>query len=105
MSERSKPREVTLSLRPEAAKFAALMERELAKNDHKPGWQYDSPGDLMARLHEETEELQDALDAWEMGKDDPDQLEGLQDAVADAAADVANFSLMVCDVCGGLPDE
>lgn len=78
-----------LNLRPEVAAFAALMEQRLRENDHKPGWKEDDPRELYERLDEEAGELDYAL--------------AIRDGIAKEAADVANFAMMIADVCGVLP--
>lgn len=82
-----------LRLRPEVAAFAQLMERELRVNDHKGGWQYEDPLCLLDRLREESRELKCAVG----GAITPDP-----DSVGSEAADVANFAMMIADVCGAL---
>lgn len=81
--------------RQEVQWFARHMERRLAANDHKGGWQDEDVAWLMSRLHEEADELLEALRA------------GFVDlpTVVHEAADVANFALMIADVVcrrGGL---
>lgn len=74
--------------------FALLMEAKLEANRHKgdrDGWIRCSVGDfLLPRLREEFGELCDALP------------EGAPAEIAAEAADVANFAMMIADVCGGL---
>ena len=84
-----------MDLRPEVAAFAKAMEAKLKENDHKGGWNRgeDTPDELMARLLEEAEELENALHP--MRKRDPKR-------ILREAADVANFAMMVADVCGAL---
>ena len=82
-----------LELRPEVAAFAQAMEAQLRANDHKPGWKDEDRGDLMERLHDEVGELE--VELVYRGSRRP----GL---VLKEAADVANFAMMVADVCGGL---
>lgn len=50
-----------LKLRPEVEAFAQLMERALRENDDKGGWDRCSNGYLQTRLHQEVEELAEAL--------------------------------------------
>lgn len=87
----------TLDVRPEVAAFALLMEARLRANDHKPGWKNHSPDALYARLLEEAGELHRAIlaHAFDAG---PEQSDG----VGYEAADVANFAMMIADVCGAL---
>jgi len=80
------------ALRPEVLAFAQLMERQLRANDHKPGWKNDDPAALSRRIAQEHAELQDTMR----------QCRGAE-AIGKEAADVANFSMMVADVCGALP--
>jgi len=92
------------SWRPEVRAFADLMEAQLRANDHKPGWKDDADLDLFERLGEESTELLAALhrnakrlmwgDSWVM--EDTVPRVGLE------AADVANFAMMIADVCGAL---
>lgn len=84
-------------LRPEVAAFAMLMEEKLLLNDHRPGWKNDDVHALIARLYEEARELVQAIG------------EGADPAVVHAeigreAADVANFAMMIADVCGALDE-
>lgn len=83
-------------LRPEVLAFARLMETKLRANDHKPGWKSDRAADLWRRLSaDETYELYEAITA-----DAPDPKH-----VGSEAADIANFAMMIADVCGALSDE
>jgi NTP pyrophosphatase (non-canonical NTP hydrolase) len=76
------------------------MEAQLRANDHKPGWKGENPWPLMDRLFEEARELADELQpgsrtdaaAWRA-------------RVAAEAADVANFAMMVADVCAALGSQ
>jgi len=74
---------------PTVLEFAERMERKLAQNRHKgdrEGWLKDDLSSLIARLHDEYTELIVALD------------EGLPaERIADEAADIANFAMMVAD--------
>ncbi len=84
-----------ITLRPEVAAFATLMEQQLRANDHKTGWKTDSSFALWSRLLQETIELNQARTAR-----NPDSA-----LIGREAADVANFAMMVADVMGGLPVE
>jgi NTP pyrophosphatase (non-canonical NTP hydrolase) len=79
-------------MRDEVKAFAEIMERELKANDRKPGWKHDDPTALLVRLREEADELEMALT--------PPVERAAQ--IAKEAADVANFAMMIADVCGGL---
>lgn len=116
-----------LELRPQVATFARGMERKLRANDHKGGWENESAQYLLSRLCEEVSEL---LELYDVDSTEPDKVgprEAFAIAVsytryaADAlrrlkgtlpgrvrakagveseAADVANFAMMIADVCG-----
>lgn len=79
-----------MNLRPEVQRFAELMELRLRANDHKPGWKQDILPALFRRLQQEAAELDGAIDF------------GTADEIAREAADVANFAMMIADVCGAL---
>ena len=78
------------SLRPEVAAFAAIMEAELRKHDDRPGWKNEDVQWLFSRLKDESTELIKAI-----------HTKG-PISIGREAADVANFCLMIADVCGGL---
>lgn len=80
-------------LRPEVARFAGVMESRLRQNDHKPGWKQDGVRELIWRLWDEAGEL-DVATIPEQGRTAGD--------ITAEAADVANFAMMIADVCGGL---
>jgi len=81
---------VEYKLRPEVAAFARLMEDRLQANEQKGGWKGCSVSWLFDRLMGEANELSHELEAraymW----------------VDKEAADVANFAMMIVDVCGRL---
>lgn len=83
--------------RPEVRAFADLMEAKLRANDHKPGWKTDHPLDLLSRMRQEVGELGQELVAGSRTTRDAHQLR-----VGAEAADVANFAMMIADVCGAL---
>lgn len=81
--------------RHQVRQFAELMEERLKANDHKGGWKGERLPYLMRRLREEVEELSEALlpdKDWAMEAE----------KVGREAADVANFVMMVADICGAL---
>lgn len=83
--------------------FARIMEAKLAKNRHKgnrDGWLKDRPEVLLKRLREETAELKAAI-SWVTENKVPPSEWSVSNA-ANEAADVANFAMMITDVCGGL---
>ena len=79
-------------VRPEVKRFAEIMEGRLKENYHKPGWKDDKVSSLLGRLIEETGELTIAMMRSEFS------------GVCREAADVANFAMMIADVCGGLAE-
>lgn len=87
------------ALRPEVMAFARLMETVLRQNDHKGGWKECEPDWLANRVLEEAAELKEAADAGAIHSP-PDKDE--QEAIAREAADVANFAMMIADVCSAL---
>lgn len=85
------------------------MERKLRANDHKPGWKGDDRWALYHRLREETVELHNAMrDAERYDTSDRGARRTPAQILAIAgreAADVANFAMMIADVCGALKPE
>lgn len=98
-----------LKLRPEVARFAALMERTLRENDHKGGWKKCEPEWLLNRLGEEVQELVDAQQRlkWALPMEDRGDIPVFRKVLAlgKEAADVANFAMMIADVCDALAKE
>lgn len=92
---------VAVALRPVVQRFAEVMEAKLRENDHKGGWEEDSPSDLFARLMEESNELERSFEPV-AGCVPVVHDAALASKVAREAADVANFAMMIADVCGGL---
>jgi NTP pyrophosphatase (non-canonical NTP hydrolase) len=76
-----------VSIRPEVAEFAIDMELKLMRNDAKGDWRGMDVGQLLDLLEAELDELADAV------------MNGTDDDVIDEAADVANFAMMIADVC------
>lgn len=69
--------------------FAEMMEQKLDANRHKgnrEGWAKIPPRELLRLLRREVRELDEAIN---LGGD-----------VAAEAADVANFAMMIADMCG-----
>lgn len=90
-------------LRPEVEAFARLMELKLRENDHKGGWRHDCVGDLLQLLREEAAELKEALRSRVNLVNVPPALDREGRAlIGREAADVANFAMMIADVCGAL---
>jgi hypothetical protein len=92
--------------RPEVRAFADLMEAKLRENDHKGGWANGHPCHLFDRLKEEAGELGLVIyhgvpsARRERLTVPPDPLK-----VGREAADVANFAMMIADVCGALAPQ
>lgn len=82
--------------RHEVRAFARLMEKKLRKHDDRPGWKDETRGWLLSRLRDETEELHRAIHKPDHGQPLDSELIGRE------AADVANFAMMIADVCGAL---
>lgn len=89
--------------RTEVVAFAGLMEAKLRENDHKPGWQTDLPQTLYSRLEDECQELAMRLGAFGQHLLTDSTTQGMLDQIGSEAADVANFAMMIADVCGALP--
>lgn len=92
-------------LRPEVLAFACLMAAKLRENDHKGGWQYTPTNYLAARLGEEAAELNALLiEARTDIASPPSSALNREERikVGREAADVANFAMMIADVCGSL---
>lgn len=105
---------MNINVRPEVAAFALAMEAQLKANDHKTGWKNDDPRGLFARLVQESDELKNELREDGCGCRSAGECghifyrwSGTAKAILKEAADVANFSMMIADVCGGLavPEE
>ena len=75
-----------IELRTPLKDFALVMESILKENDHKGGWEWDTPQQLMTRLDEEVGELHQAF------RDNDPYL------VQKELVDVANFCMMIYDV-------
>jgi hypothetical protein len=97
-----------VTLRPCVQRFAELMETKLRENDGKGGWQDESTAYLSRRCGNELQELRELLTKRHrqiMAGYPPVRAETLPDivvAIGREAADVANFAMMMADVCGAL---
>ncbi len=94
-------REIPTFCRPKVLAFARAMEEKLRKNEHKGGWEGEDPYDLLARIVDETDELDTALEAHLGDKCNEETTR----KVLSEAADVANFCLFVADVTGALGEK
>lgn len=78
-------------MRPEVLAFARLMEAKLRQNEGKTHWRDCLiPASALALLGDELQELYDAV------------LRRDSQAVAEEAADIANFAMMVTDLFNAL---
>jgi len=84
--------------RREVDRFADAMEAKLAENDSKGGWEGETLSYLLRRLGEEGAELHAAVAHWKANATG----QAARVRVLREAADVANFAMMVADVCGAL---
>lgn len=100
-----------LKLRPEVLAFAQLMERVLQENDHKGGWKECKPDWLVGRIRGEAMELRDLVRDHRIGTaGSTHRLDyrpsysspTIRQEIAREATDVANFCMMIADVCGCL---
>lgn len=82
-------------MRIEVKVFAELMEAQLARHDDRPGWKSESPDYLFSRFLQEVQELHDAMLHRFSSRTE----------VVEKAANVANFAMMIADVCGALLKE
>jgi len=74
--------------RAQVVAMAQAMERKLRANDSKGGWKDCDVTWLLGRLADEMGELRRAV--------------GGEGSVLDECVDVANFAMMIADVCGAL---
>ena len=94
-----------MTLRPEVQAFAELMEQKLRENDHKGGWKECNLTYLSDRIKDETRELFSLFQAWHLAKVghmSAPTLPEVRRFIGREAADVANFALMIADICGAL---
>jgi hypothetical protein len=95
--------DVAFNVRPEVKAFALAMEAKLKENDHKRGWKQERKDWLYGRLQEEVEELGHLLGGLQsVGKFSSPEY---RKKILREAADVANFAMMIADVCNTLERE
>ena len=85
-------------------KFTELMAKRLKENDHKGGWEDCNEAYLLKLLEQEVKELSDVIkniNPFMPESKFPEQTQLKKVAIREAT-DVANFALMIADVCGGL---
>jgi NTP pyrophosphatase (non-canonical NTP hydrolase) len=81
--------------------FAQRMEAKLAKNRHKGdrnGWINCNPDELAFRIRDELAELEDAL---RLVRHKENIVASEREQIANEAADVANFAMMIADIYTG----
>jgi NTP pyrophosphatase (non-canonical NTP hydrolase) len=88
--------------RKEIKSFSENMERKLKENDYKERWSKSNYSYLIQRLHEEVDELDEALSSFVIGQAMPRDLSGSYSIeqygeVVEECADVANFAMMIAD--------
>ena len=86
-------------LRPEVAAFALAMEERLRANDHKGGWKRCSQRYLFNGILGELHELHAA---WDLEPGAGELRFMRASRIRAEAADLANYSMMLADVCGAL---
>jgi hypothetical protein len=101
-----------VTLRPVVQRFAELMEAKLKENDKKGGWGNCSTAYLSRRCGNELGELRAAVNRGKHWVRQSTFLSGRGPVISDneelrlligrEAADVANFAMMIADVCGAL---
>lgn len=94
-------------LRAEVAAFAGAMEAKLRENDHKGGWKECNLTYLETRLREEMRELTSLFQAWHLAGSGfmGYRRDEVNAKIIREAADVANFAMMIADVCGALSTQ
>ena len=84
------------------AQFAAVMREKLNLRRGKGGWNHYTPQQLFDLLEAEVVELKAAVRSYVGAAAFPDAARREARALAFEAADVANYAMMLADVCGGL---
>lgn len=82
--------------------FQRVMWDKLHANRHKGAWTGHLPEYLLQRVREETDEMAKALHDLKQCVPGSAREREMQSALTKEAADVANFAMMLADVCGGL---
>jgi NTP pyrophosphatase (non-canonical NTP hydrolase) len=85
-----------MNIREEVQWFSQEMEKKLIENDHKAHWSGVPVSYLEMRLKQETEELEEAIKDFHLGK-------GSTDQIIKEAADVGNFAMMIADAYSHRP--
>ena len=81
------------------------MESQLKANNHKEGWENCDAMWLIRRIADERAELKRAVEAYTQifHLSSYETKRRILANILEEAADVANFAMMVADVCGALP--
>lgn len=90
--------DLALEIRDEVVQFAQLMEVKMRKHDPSTRWKKSKRTDLYLALKKELEKLEPLVKF----PIEADKKTITPDDIASQAADVANFAMMIADVCGGL---
>jgi len=75
-------------MRKEIKWFASEMEKVLARNDYKGGWEFEDYDYLFDRLHDEWIELRKELRRKNKSNEN----------ILKECVDIANFSMMIADI-------
>jgi len=88
---------IAMRMRDEVHQFAQLMEVKMRKHDPSTRWKKSKRQDLLLALEKELEKLRPLVKYEAINEKSiaPEE-------IASQAADVANFAMMIADVCGGL---
>lgn len=80
-------------MRPKVQEFARQMEKRLKENDHKTGWEDCSDDFLLTRLWMNFRQLRTCVSVNDHA------------GVNEAAADIANYAMMIADNSGDFTYE
>jgi len=84
-------------VRPAIAVFALEMERIMADNDDKDGWDEMEVNSIVKRIHEEVFELQEYLTLYNHPQDDTCKVREIRlEQIHNEAIDIANFCMFLC---------
>ena len=86
-------------LRDSVESFAWEMERKLAMNDHREGWDDEEFSFFLRRIRQEVTELKKAFNQLLDYRDGAPSVIA-RHAFTEECADIANFAMMIADVYG-----
>lgn len=89
-----------MDVRPEVKFFAEIMEEQLQKNEHKGGWKDCGYYFLEKELRKNLNKLEDITGTTYSNLIEIQK--AYKDNILRRAANVANFAMMIADVCGAL---